>query len=395
MRLSAYDKVNLIAAYHFLVGGLYLIAAGAVVLLPVAAVLLQESEFLASLPGWFLGLNILVIAGGITIIALINLLLGWGLWQLRSWARMGAMIAAIFRIPFVPIGTVAGGIILYVLLQDETRDLFPAPPVPPELPQPLFRLALFCDVHGNPIALDAVLNDIEAQGGVDETWVLGDLVAIGHDPVGTLQRLAAVPRVHFVRGNTDRYVVTGERPGPSPADVLQDPSHFAQPLRIEASLSWTEAMVASVGWLDWLASLPLEQRLVLPDGTRVLGVHASPGTDDGDGIHPGLSDAELRQLTAGCEADLVFVGHTHLPLDRTVNGMRVVNLGSVSNPKTTDLQACYTLLEAYETGYRLSHHRVPYNLRAVIREVKRSSHPSAEYIISYFKGKQRLAWEEA
>jgi hypothetical protein len=128
MRLSTYDKVNLIAAYHFLVGGLNLILAVAVLILPVSAVVLQESEFLARLPGWFLGLGLLGIAAIVGVLAAINLALGWGLWQIKPWGRMGAMILAIFRIPVVPIGTIAGGVILYVLLQDETRDLFLNPP---------------------------------------------------------------------------------------------------------------------------------------------------------------------------------------------------------------------------------------------------------------------------
>jgi hypothetical protein len=36
------------------------------------------------------------------------------------------------------------------------------------------RIALLSDIHGNPLALDAVLADIEAPGGVDMYWVLGD-----------------------------------------------------------------------------------------------------------------------------------------------------------------------------------------------------------------------------
>lgn len=48
------------------------------------------------------------------------------------------------------------------------------------------RLALFSDIHGNPIALDAVLADIAALGGVDGYWVLGDLAAV----------IDAVERVH-------------------------------------------------------------------------------------------------------------------------------------------------------------------------------------------------------
>ncbi|MEA3337788.1 MAG: hypothetical protein U9R25_17995 [Chloroflexota bacterium] len=124
MRLSTYDKVNLIAAYHFLVGGFFLLMAIGVVVFPVAAVVVEASDFLARLPGWFLGLSLLGIAAILGIVALINLVLGWGLWQLKAWGRLGAMIAAIFRIPFVPFGTIAGGIILYLLLQDETRELF-------------------------------------------------------------------------------------------------------------------------------------------------------------------------------------------------------------------------------------------------------------------------------
>jgi len=84
------------------------------------------------------------------------------------------------------------------------------------------RLALLSDVHGNSIALDAVLADVDARGGADEYLVLGDLVALGHDPLGVLRRLRALPNVAFTRGNTDRYVVTGERPDvDDPAAVVE------------------------------------------------------------------------------------------------------------------------------------------------------------------------------
>ena len=44
------------------------------------------------------------------------------------------------------------------------------------------------------------------------------------------------------------------------------------------------------------------------------------------------SDAQLEQ--AGCGADLVLVGHTHVPLNRRVGRYHAINLGSVSNPVT-------------------------------------------------------------
>jgi hypothetical protein len=124
MRLNTYNKVNLIAAYYFLVGGFLLILAAGSLVVPVAAVLLGTSEFLARLPGWFLGSTLLIIAGFFAVLAIACLAIGWGLWQLKPWARLWAMIAGVLQIPLVPIGTIAGGASLYVLLQDPTRDLF-------------------------------------------------------------------------------------------------------------------------------------------------------------------------------------------------------------------------------------------------------------------------------
>ena len=73
------------------------------------------------------------------------------------------------------------------------------------------RLAIFSDVHGNPLALDAVLADVSAAGGVDEYLVLGDVSLGGYDPSGTVERLWELPNARFVRGNWMRDVA-GSRP---------------------------------------------------------------------------------------------------------------------------------------------------------------------------------------
>jgi len=253
------------------------------------------------------------------------------------------------------------------------------------------RIALLSDIHGNPIALDAVLKDVQAQGGVDTYWVLGDLAAIGHDPVGTLERLAGLPNVRFTRGNTDRYVVTGERPNPTFAAVESDPRLLLPFVEIAQSFAWTQGAITVTGWLPWLAALPLEQRAVLPDGTRLLGVHGAPGSDE-FGVNPGLSQAELKSLFAGCAADLVCVGHTHWPLDVRVGSVHVVNLGSVSNPLPPDLRASYVMLEANDTGYRLQHRQVDYDHQAVIAAVQQVQHPGTDHITRHMLGQQRAGW---
>jgi predicted phosphodiesterase len=248
------------------------------------------------------------------------------------------------------------------------------------------RIALFSDVHGNSIALDAVLSDIEASGGVDEHWALGDLVALGPDPVGVVERLVALPALSVLRGNTDRYVVTGERPPPSPAEAVGDPELVRVIMEVAGSFAWTAGNMAAAGLIDWLDALPDRFTRMLPDGTRVLAVHASPGSDEGPGIDPRATDAEQAALLAGCDADVVFAGHTHRAVDRRVGPVRAVNLGSVSNPVAPDLRASYVVLDADAGGHHIEHRRVEYDREAVIASVEALNHPGRGYITKHHRG---------
>jgi predicted phosphodiesterase len=248
------------------------------------------------------------------------------------------------------------------------------------------KIALLSDMHGNPIALDAVLADIEASGGVDEHWVLGDIVAMGHDPVGLLERLHALPAMTALRGNTDRYVVTGERPPPSIAEAAADPELVPVITEVAGTFAWTEGRLAETGWIEWLAALPTQFRRTLPDGTRVLAVHASPHADDGIGIGPKATSAELEALLADCDADIVFGGHTHRPFDERVGDVRAVNLGSLSNPIAPDLRASYVILDADENGHRIEHRRVAYDCDAVIEALEQLNHPGRDWLIKHHRG---------
>mgnify|MGYP006190574353 CR=1 FL=1 len=60
--------------------------------------------------------------------------------------------------------------------------------------------------------------------------------------------------------------------------------------------AWTQGVITSAGYYDWLSELFLEKRTTLPDGTTILGVHAPPGRDDGSGFSPAATEMELQQL---------------------------------------------------------------------------------------------------
>jgi predicted phosphodiesterase len=249
----------------------------------------------------------------------------------------------------------------------------------------LMRVGLMSDLHGNSIAVRRVLEDGHRRG-VERWWILGDIVALGPDPVGVLELLAELPDVAMISGNTERYVLTGDRPYPSLDDVKANHELMPQLVEVATSFAWTRGMLTQAGWLSWLESLPSELRWTLPDETRVLGVHASPRSDDGDGIDSRISDTDLERLLQGCDADVVFAGHTHDAVDRTVGLIRAVNLGSVSNPHRADGCATYVTVEVRADSHELEHHVVDYDRQAVLDQLDAVRHPAGGYLRCFFVG---------
>lgn len=245
------------------------------------------------------------------------------------------------------------------------------------------RLACISDIHGNIAALDAVLADVRRHG-VDEVWALGDLVALGPHPVEVLERLTDLPSIRFLSGNTDRYTVTGDRPPPSVEDAAADPSLVPVLAEVASSFSWTAGMVTAAGWTDWLSALPRSQRLTLPSGDELLGVHADPVRDDGAGLHPARDPGDLTGALEGCEAAVVVGGHTHLACDFVASGVRCVNAGSVSNPRPGDPRASYALVTATAGGVDVEPRRVAYDYGAVLEGLTRQGHPAPAWIAAHF-----------
>jgi diadenosine tetraphosphatase ApaH/serine/threonine PP2A family protein phosphatase len=172
------------------------------------------------------------------------------------------------------------------------------------------------------------------------------------------------------------------------ADVAADPSLLPLFASVQSSFGWTRGALATHGWLDWLATLPLETRIELDDGTRLLGVHASPGRDDGAGVTPHRPEAELQAETVAAAADIVVTGHTHQPTDRTVDGTRFLNGGSVSNPITDDSRAGYVIIHSDPDHHLVEHRRVAYDVDRFLAVVEQSGHPERDYIASFQRGEQ-------
>jgi len=251
------------------------------------------------------------------------------------------------------------------------------------------RLGVIADIHGNEVALRAVLKDAE-QLDVDCWWALGDLVLFGPRPVEVLDLLAALPGISMLRGNTDRYVLTGEQPTPhaTVADAVGSLDLVQRYASMAASIGWTRGVLDQAGKLSALTSLPTQLRLQLPSGTTVLGVHASPDSDDGRGIDPDISEERLGLLLNGSDADVVIGGHTHRVTDRLVSGVRTLNPGSTGMPDPPGT-AGWLLLEDDGEGLAVTHRTVAFDVAAVIDDLRGRHHPSTEFTTSVLTGQRR------
>ncbi|MBW3609290.1 MAG: metallophosphoesterase family protein [Actinobacteria bacterium] len=200
--------------------------------------------------------------------------------------------------------------------------------------------ALIYDVHGNLLALDAVLADA-AEQGVETYLVGGDVALFGPWPEATVARLQGLERATWIRGNGERWTA--------------DPDAAPEPVR-PATAAAREALGAEL--VDELNALP--QSASLGDGTRAW--HGSP-VSDVRSFMPEPADDEAELLDGVTDRRLIF-GHTHLPFARTssVGQIELVNPGSVGMPFDGDHRAAYALL--HDDG-RIEHRRIGYDHAAV------------------------------
>ena len=247
------------------------------------------------------------------------------------------------------------------------------------------RIAMLSDIHGNPIALDAVLEDLKTQGPIDEHWILGDHFNQGYDPVGAIERIAKLPALRCVSGNTDRYAIHGGRRGPSLERIIKDPENMVNMLTsVEQGNGWARGAVTATGWFNWLKNMPFEQRLTLPDGTRLLGVHASLKSDEWVVIETTTAQ-EAEEIFPNHQADLVFAGHAHAESDKALSGTRYITLGGIANPLTPDMRAKYAILEADTSGYQITFRHVAFDYQQVVDAIKKAQHPSEPWLLKFYQ----------
>jgi diadenosine tetraphosphatase ApaH/serine/threonine PP2A family protein phosphatase len=233
------------------------------------------------------------------------------------------------------------------------------------------RFAAIADVHGNYLALEAVIADIRAQG-IGDIVNLGDMASGPLDARRTMDALMALEAIH-VLGNHDRYLI--DRP-PEKMGFWDRPAHAQLEKR----------------HLDWLRAVP--PTLVFRD--RVFLCHATPASDEAYWLETVLPDGTVRmsslqtieQAAKGIAQSLILCGHTHIARAvRLADGRLIVNPGSVGSPGYRDAHpyphvieagtpdARYAILEFEGGVWRATFRHVPYDHAAMAALARRNGQP--------------------
>lgn len=230
------------------------------------------------------------------------------------------------------------------------------------------KIAFISDVHGNAIALDAVLDDIRKKN-VDKIVVLGDLAYRGPEPKRSISLIKAL-NATVIKGNADDWIVRGVRKGEVPDAALDT---------MNQERDWTYAQLSQDD-IDYLDNLPTET-LFEENDIVFHGFHATP-TSLFDAVLPDTSDEEIESELMKKVADVYLYGHIHKSYIRTINGKTVINLGSIGLPFDGVTKASYAIVDVLDEGVSASIEKVAYDFEKTIDKYKEVNYPNIELMES-------------
>ena len=225
------------------------------------------------------------------------------------------------------------------------------------------RIGIIADPHSNLAALQAVLKHMPR---VDTVICAGDLVGYGGEPNEIIEMIRK-RKISTILGDHDYAVLTRNTTG-------------LDPLAARAAL-WSAEKLTGEN-MEYLRRLPRELRLSL-SGINILVIHGSPKRPLRGYITPETPNRELLNLVQGIKADVIVLGHTHIPMKRVIQGKLLVNPGSVGQPRNRDPRASYALLTLGDE-LRVKFERVEYDVDRAAKKIEEAGLPAELATRLYF-----------
>ncbi len=232
------------------------------------------------------------------------------------------------------------------------------------------RLALISDIHGNFVALQTVLADIE-RAGVDRIVCLGDVAANGPQPRAVIETMHDLG-CPIVRGNTDEWFLVPQ---------TFDPNSEKE-RRLMAMLNWAMEKFSPAD-LDFMRAFPPTVQVPLDQGATLLCYHGSPQANT-HVILATTPDDELARMIGDYRATVMAGGHTHQQMLRRYRDAFVVTVGSVGVPFERGSVVKqdrhppwseYAIVDSRDENLAIELRRVPLDVTAVVRAARESGMP--------------------
>jgi len=234
------------------------------------------------------------------------------------------------------------------------------------------RVALISDLHGNLLALDAVLGECRRLG-VDRTVCLGDVATLGPHPREVLARLRDVG-CPCILGNHDEFLLD--------ASLVEA---YTEAKVVVAAIDWCRNRLADED-VAFLRTFRRDLALDLGEGVRLYLFHGSPASHTTDLLATTPPDT-VDQLLAGHPAEVYACGHTHIQMLRQHRGAWIVNPGSVGmpfreyvgsgggRPPTILPHTEFAVVERDGHGARVTLHRLPLDRAALAAAAEGCDNP--------------------
>jgi putative phosphoesterase len=212
------------------------------------------------------------------------------------------------------------------------------------------RFLVISDIHSNYTALESVIHHAEPH---DARICVGDIVGYGPQPQYCID-LIREQNFSTVIGNHDNAIITS------------DISWFNFPARKAIEIN---RKLLDQNRLSWLQSLT-KGFFANINGVKIAVYHGSPEYPMTEYVYPSDAERKANQLLNQSNADLLILGHTHIPYT-VKSGIRVImNPGSVGQPRDGDSRSSYAIVDVSEKDIKVTFRRIEYDIDVVANMIR-------------------------
>jgi putative phosphoesterase len=234
------------------------------------------------------------------------------------------------------------------------------------------RYLVFSDIHGNLEALESIM-DFAEKKSIDRYILLGDLVGYGADPEKVINKIRAIKKITYIRGNHDKAVAH--------INSLEGFNSIAA-----AAIIWTQKNISDEN-MHFLSQMKKGPLTIQKDITLC---HGAPFDED----YYIFGEMDAAEAFVYLKTSVNFFGHTHLPFVYSLKNNLVrgdymsgesnevvleksikylINPGSVGQPRDRNsLAAC----AIYESDQRkVTFYRMKYDIKKAQNKIREAGLP--------------------